>query len=165
MKKQRQKLPLSDQLEKVKGHVLIEVKDLKGNVVDKREMSNLIVSAFRVNMLHALGSGLPGTAYQMDRFELGTSGTAPAVGDVSVTAPGAGSVYVAITSAATPTGSDPNKVKQFQGTLAAGSGNGNTFQECGLLMTSNALVARQTFSAMIKSSSFTWTLTWTLTWP
>ena len=145
-----------DELKSVHGLLEIHVTNiLSGKVERIVKIDNLIVSNFAAQEALALAGNTLADRV-INRIQVGTSGTAPAVTDNAIT----GAVNVVITSTTYPTG----KSIQFVGTLGSGDGNGVTYQEAGLLFNDATLAARQVFAGMAKSSAFAWTITWTITW-
>ena len=145
----------TDRVGNPSGKIEILVKDLKGNVVDRRAFHNIIVNSFRTQEAHVLsGDGLADRVISL--IQLGTDGTAETAADVGIT----GAVDVAVSSYTYPT----TKSVQFEGTLAFGSGNGVAFREVGLLYHDTTLAARRTFAVMTKSALFSWTIRWTISW-
>lgn len=137
----------------LRGAVKVEVIGADGAVKDTRERKNLILTVGR-NMIsdRLLASPTLGVPTHMG---VGTSGTAAAVGDTTIT----GETRVALTSKTRST-----NVVTFVGDWAAGSATG-TLQECGLWDASSAgnLVGRATFTSITKGASDTLKITWTWT--
>jgi len=155
---------LSDSITtKPTGHLEIQVFGVQGGkrlLLRTLDLGNLVVNNFTIQELIALcGIGLANRVIAY--IEFGTNGAAEDPGDVAITPPGGGPVTVPVSSYSYPY---ENQVR-FEGTLDSATGNGETFQECGLkfLNTSPALAARKTFPNMDKSDMFEWVIRWTLT--
>lgn len=135
------------------GHVKLELFDEDGNLKEVREVDNLILTAGR-NMIadRLLASPSLGVPTHMG---VGTSGTAPAAGDTTIT----GETRVALTSKTRNT-----NVVTFVGDWGAGSATG-ALQETGLwdAASSGNLVGRATYSTINKGASDTLKVTWTWT--
>lgn len=136
-----------------KGHVKVEVFDTDGIFKDSREIDNIITTVGR-NMIsdRLLASPALGVPTHM---EVGTSGTAAAVGDTTIT----GGTRVALTSKTRAT-----NVVTFVGDWAAGVATA-TLQEAGLWDAASAgtLAARATFGSIVKGAADTLKVTWTWT--
>lgn len=137
----------------LRGVVKAEVFDAEGNLKAVEETENLILTVGR-NMIadRLLASPTLGVPTHMG---VGTSGTAPAVGDTTIT----GETRVALTSKTRST-----NVVTYVGDWAAGSATG-TLQEAGLWDASSAgnLVGRATFTSIAKGAADTLKVTWTWT--
>ncbi len=135
------------------GHVTAEVFDHSGVLVGREETQNLILTAGK-NMIadRLLASPTLAVATHMG---VGTSGTAAAAGDTTIT----GETRVALTSKTRAT-----NVVTYVGDWAAGSATG-TLQEAGLwdAASSGNLVGRATFTSIVKGASDTLKITWTWT--
>lgn len=135
------------------GHVKAEVFNAAGERIACEETDNLILTVGR-NMIadRLLASPTLGVPTHMG---LGTSGTAAAVGDTTIT----GETRVALTSKTRST-----NVVTFVGDWAAGSATG-TLQEVGLwdAVSAGNLVGRATFTSIAKGASDTLKVTWTWT--
>lgn len=137
----------------IKGHVVAEVFGADGKLKQREEHKNLILTVGR-NMIadRLLASPTLGVATHIG---VGTSGTAAAVGDTTIT----GETRVALTSKTRAT-----NVVTYVGDWAAGSATG-TLQETGLWDAASAgnLVGRATFTSIVKGASDTLKVTWTWT--
>lgn len=135
------------------GVVTAEVFDADG-VLKSREVTNNLVTTVGKNMVadRLLASPTLGVPTHMG---VGTSGTAAAVGDTTIT----GETRVALTSKTRST-----NVVTYVGDWAAGSATG-TLQETGLWDAASAgnLVGRATFTSIVKGASDTLKITWTWT--
>lgn len=135
------------------GHVKAEVFGPDGALKQSEETHNLILTAGR-NMItdRLLASPTLGVPTHMG---VGTSGTAAAVTDTTIT----GETRVALTSKTRST-----NVATFVGDWAAGSATG-TLQEAGLWDASSGgvLNGRATFTSIVKGAADTLKVTWTWT--
>lgn len=138
---------------RIVGRVRAEVFDADGNLKQFEETENLILTVGK-NMIadRLLASPTLGVATHIG---VGTSGTAAAAGDTTIT----GETRVALTSKTRAT-----NVVTYVGDWAAGSATG-TLQETGLWDAASAgnLVGRATFSSIVKGASDTLKVTWTWT--
>lgn len=136
------------------GHVKAEIFDALGVLTAVRETDNMILTAGK-NMIadRLLASPTLGVPTHMG---VGTSGTAPALGDTTIT----GETRVALTSKTR----GGNNIVTFVGDWAAGSATG-TLQEAGLWdqASGGVLVGRATFTSIVKGASDTLKVTWTWT--
>lgn len=144
---------LPSDLIRLKGHVRVDVLDSDGKLKDFRESDNLILTVGR-NMIsdRLLASPTLGVPTHMG---VGTSGTAPVVGDTTIT----GDTRVALTSKTRAT-----NVVTFVGDWAAGVATA-TLQEVGLWDAASAgtLAGRATFTSIVKGAADTLKVTWTWT--
>ena len=135
------------------GHLLVEVFGEDGERKDFREVHNLILTVGK-NMIadRLLASPTLGVPTHIG---VGTSGTAAAAGDTTIT----GETRVALTSKTRST-----NVVTFVGDWAAGSATG-TLQETGLwdAVSAGNLVGRATYTSIAKGASDTLKITWTWT--
>lgn len=137
----------------VAGHVKAEVFGADGLLRDFAETHNLILTAGK-NMIADRLLASPTLAVPT-HMGVGTSGTAPAAGDTTIT----GETRVALTSKTRAT-----NVVTFVGDWAAGQATA-TLQETGLwdAASGGVLVGRATFSSIVKGASDTLKVTWTWT--
>lgn len=137
----------------LKGRVKAEVFGPDGNLKATEETDNLILTVGK-NMIadRLLASPTLGVPTHIG---VGTSGTAAAAGDTTIT----GETRVALTSKTRST-----NVVTYVGDWAAGSATG-TLQETGLWDAASAgnLVGRATFTSIAKGASDTLKVTWTWT--
>lgn len=142
-----------DDVVTLKGRVKLEVFDAEGNLKQVEETDNLILTAGK-NMIadRLLASPTLGVPTHIG---VGTSGTAPAAGDTTIT----GETRVALTSKTRST-----NVVTYVGDWAAGSATG-TLQETGLwdAASTGNLVGRATYTSISKGASDTLKVTWTWT--
>ncbi len=139
----------------IKGHVLVELMDSEGDLKESREVENLITTVGRANLVEQLLAS-PAAATKVTHMEAGTSGTAAAVGDTTVT--GAFG-RVALTSKTRGT-----NVLTMVGDWAAGVATG-ALQEAGCwsAATAGTLDARATFTTINKAAGDTLKITWSWT--
>lgn len=138
---------------KIKGLVVAEVFGADGELKQREETENLILTVGK-NMIadRLLASPTLGVPTHIG---VGTSGTAAAAGDTTIT----GETRVALTTKTRAT-----NVVTYVGDWAAGSATG-TLQETGLWDAASAgnLVGRATFTSIVKGASDTLKVTWTWT--
>lgn len=138
----------------LRGHVRLEVFDADGVLRDFREVDNMILTVGRNSVLdNLLASPTLGKPTHM---EVGTSGTAPALSDTTITG---GFGRVALTSKTRST-----NVLTLVGDFGAGTATG-TLQEAGVwdASTAGTLWSRATFTSIAKGASDTLKVTWTWT--
>lgn len=137
----------------LKGRVVAEVFGADGKLKQREEHDNLILTVGK-NMIadRLLASPTLGVATHIG---VGTSGTAAAAGDTTIT----GETRVALTTKTRST-----NVVTYVGDWAAGSATG-TLQETGLWDAASAgnLVGRATYTSIVKGASDTLKVTWTWT--
>lgn len=140
----------------IKGEVHIKLTDSNGNIKDERVFPNLVTTAGKGFITSRMASA---SAAVMGWIEVGTSSTTPAVGD---TALGSASFRKAVTvSGGTPSGN----TLTFATTLSAGEGTA-TLQEAGIfnqVTTGGTMLARTTFSPIVKAAGDTLAITWVIT--
>jgi hypothetical protein len=144
---------LPDDTIRLVGHVKAEVFGPDGALIASEETDNLILTVGR-NMIADRLLASPTLAVPT-HMGVGTSGTAAAVGDTTIT----GETRVALTSKTRST-----NIVTFVGDWAAGSATG-TLQESGLWDAASGgnLVGRATFTSIAKGASDTLKVTWTWT--
>ena len=151
----RQGIAVRDHLDKITGELQLRIHNVLTGEDRYLTLPNLIVDNFRLEVIHALAGDGGGANYVVDHMEVGTSGIVAAVTDVAIV----GGVSFVVT--------DVEYVSdysiRFTAELTATQGNGVTFEEVGLLMHNNYMIARRTFPPMEKSSTFAWTFLWTIT--
>ena len=142
-----------DQL-KVVGKLKIELFSADGVLKDTRIQDNLIVTQGKYGIADQLlaATTIPAPTH----MGVGSSATAPAVGDVSVTALG--------TRVAFDTKTRSNNIVTMVATFAAGNGTG-AIVEAGIFnaITAATMYSRIVFAAINKGASDTLQLTWTYT--
>jgi hypothetical protein len=138
----------------MKGHMRLELRDKHGRLKAVREEDNLIVTTGRDAIIERLDAS-PATATP-SHMGLGTSSTAPAAGNTTLTAE---PTRVALTSNTSSGG-----VLTMVGNWAAGTATG-TWAEAGVFnaLTTGTMYSRATFTAIPKGASDTLQITWTYT--
>lgn len=137
----------------VKGRLLIIVKDEKGQVKEKREIPNLVVTTG----LGFISSRMKdATATVMSHIAVGTDNTAAALGQTALVTELA---RVALSST-TVTG----PAIEYSATFPAGTGTG-ALVEAGIFNATPAgtMLARTVFSVVNKAAGDTLVITWTIT--
>ena len=138
---------------KATGKLTVEIKNKQGEVIDVREVKNLVVD----DGLEYIASRMKDTsATAMSHMAIGTGSTAAAASD---TALGTEAARVALTST-TVTANAVAYVASF----AAGEGTG-AITEAGILNAGSGgtLLCRTVFSVVNKGASDSMTITWTVT--
>ena len=138
---------------KATGKLTVEIKNKQGEVIDIREVKNLVVD----DGLEYIASRMKdATATPMSHMAIGTGSSAAAASD---TALGTEAARVALTST-TVTANAVAYVASF----GAGTGTG-AITEAGILnaASSGTLLCRTVFSVVNKGASDSMTITWTVT--
>ena len=138
---------------KATGKLTVEIKNKQGEVIDVREVKNLVVD----DGLEYIASRMKDTsATAMSHMAIGTGSTAAAAGN---TALGTEAARQALTST-TVTANAVAYVASF----AAGTGTG-AITEAGILNAGSGgtLLCRTVFSVVNKGASDSMTITWTVT--
>lgn len=138
---------------KVKGALLIEVKDSEGNVKDSRFIDNLVVTSGLNLIATAIGTG---SATAMSHMAMGNSSTAAALGQTALL----GELgRVALTSTTVT-----NSTLTYIATFPAGTATG-ALVEAGLFNATPAgvMLSRTIFSVINKGVGDSTTVTWTIT--
>jgi hypothetical protein len=139
---------------KLVGAVSVVLTGPDGQVKDRRDVHNLVVTAGK----NFVASRMVGTAQNaMSYMAVGTNGTAAAVGDTTLGTELSG--RVALTS-----GTATNNVVTYTATFGAGVSTGS-LQEAGLFnaATNGTMLARVTFGVVNKGAGDALTITWTVT--
>jgi hypothetical protein len=141
---------------KLRGTVELVLCDENGKVKTKRHVENLIVTAgfgFITSRLRDATSGV------MSHMGVGTSSTAPAVGQTALTAQ-VGS-RVALSSTTQTTTTLTNDTLQYTCTFGAGVGTG-ALQEAGIFNAASGgtMLNRVTYTTINKGASDALTITW-----
>lgn len=146
---------LNDTL-KITGAVSIKLLDKGGNVLETREIPNLVVTAGKTFIAASMLKTTTNTPTAMTHMAVGTSSTAPAAGD---TALGAEAGRVALASATSSA-----NVVTYTATFPAGTGTG-ALVEAGIFnaASSGTLLCRTTFSVVNKGAADAMSITWTIT--
>ncbi len=137
----------------MKGNLTVTVFDEQGNIKDKRELKNLVVSAGKT----FIASRMVGTSQAiMSHMAIGTGTTTPAVAQTTLTTE-AGRVTLASSS------SSSNAVT-YTATFPAGTGTG-AITEAGIFNAASAgtLLCRTTFPVVNKAAGDSIAVTWVVT--
>ena len=156
---------LSDDV-RLKGSVLIELKDKQGNVVDKRELNNLVVTRGKALMTYLLG--ILNAAAAPTYMAVGTGIAAPGPTDTQL----GGEVYreTINTYTAMTTGTTDDTI-QYVMTISEGELGSGALTEAALFgsitgfvagagVNTGYLLSRVTFAAINKTSSLSLQITW-----
>jgi hypothetical protein len=142
---------------KIRGHVVAEVFGPDGELKQREETDNLVVTSGKNHIADQLKSSPAQAA--MGWMAIGTGATAPAAGDTLL---GAEIDRNALTSRTAA-----GNVVTYVGNWAAGDGTNAAIAEAGIfnVVTANTItmLARATFTAINKGSSDTLQITWTVT--
>ena len=140
---------------KMTGRLNIVLTDADGNVKDQREVDNLVVT---VGKSYVASRMKDATATAMSHMAVGTTSTAPAVGDTTL-----GAEIASSRTALTSTTVTTNSVA-YVCTFGTGVGTG-AIVEAGIFNAASAgtMLCRTTFSVINKGASDTLTITWTVT--
>lgn len=140
---------------KMTGRLNIVLTDADGNVKDQREVDNLVVT---VGKSYVASRMKDATATAMSHMSVGTTSTAPAVGDTAL-----GAEIASSRTALTSTTVTTNSVA-YVCTFGTGVGTG-AIVEAGIFNAASAgtMLCRTTFSVINKGASDTLTITWTVT--
>lgn len=141
---------------KATGEVCIEIRDKDGNLKDKREIKNLVVTVGKEKMAERAFLAAPATEGPK-YMGVGKSSTAAAAGDTELHEQDGARKEVTT-----------RKVEGKVGTFAVTFGEGEhttTLKECGLFSTASAgsLYARAVFTEVVKGAEDTLTITWKIT--
>jgi hypothetical protein len=142
---------LNDQL-KVTGDVVVEITGADGQIKDRREIKNLVVSTGKTY----IAGRIVGTPTAMTHMAVGSNNTAAAVGD---TALGAELGRVALTS-----GVSSGAVVTYVASFPAGTGTGAVV-EAGIFNASSAgtMLCRTVFAVVNKGADDAMSITWAIT--
>jgi len=141
---------------KTKGTLTLVLTDENGNVKQQDE-HNLVVSS---GLAYIASRMKDATATAMSHMAVGSSGTAAAAGNTTLTELG----RVALTSTTIVTTSVANDAVQYVATFPAGTGTGG-IQEAGIFNASSAgtMLCRTVFAVINKGALDTLTITWKVT--
>ncbi len=156
---------MSDNLKSVitmRGSLRIALNDLDGNILEKREIHNIVVTQGRSWVLGQLESVNHVTSQNIGWLAIGTSTTAPATSDTLL---GSEITRVAIGTWVTSTLTANPPSWQAQASFASNVGN-TTLGEVGLFNTSVAntatMLGHATFTSFSKTTSNTLTISYTI---
>lgn len=143
---------------KMTGALQIVVRDESGNIKDRREVRNLVVTAGKNWIASRMKTtGQPG---EMTHMAVGTSSTAAAVGDTALGAEVAASRTALVTAGGTVSGN----VVTYSCNFGAGVGTG-ALTEAGIFSAASAgtMLCRTVFGVVTKTANDSMTITWTVT--
>jgi hypothetical protein len=138
--------------ENFKGVFKLEVKNLKGEIIETYIDNNLIVDKARFNMARLIS--IVGNNSYITKIGFGIGTTAPDVADLNLTS----ATEFSFDSITYP----DNTSVSFNWSLGVSDMNGVAITEFGLISNSGDLFARKTRVAINKESDFTITGTWTI---
>lgn len=143
---------------KVTGNLTIVHTDASGDVIETRNINNLIVTTGR----NFIAGRLIGTPVAMSHMALGTGTAATALTDTALASEATSGVRPTVT-ATQGTGSNQNQIT-YVASFGAGVGTG-AITEAGILNAASAgtMLARTTFAPINKGSADSVTITWTIT--
>jgi len=138
---------------KLVGHLDLVLTDTAGDIIDRREVDNLVVTAGKNFVASRMGGA---SADVMSHMAIGTGTTAAAAGDTTL------ATESARTTLTSTTATDNDIV--YVDTFAAGTGTG-AITEAGVLNASSGgtLLCRTVFSVINKGANDSLTITWTVT--
>jgi hypothetical protein len=137
---------------KVTGDLLIQVTNAAGEVIDSRDIRNMIVDTGR-NMLAGL---LAGDTVKPTHIALGSNNQASAIGQTGLITETAG------TRRAFNSAASVGNVATFVTTYPIGSSG--TYREAGLFsaVTAGVMLARTSFNAVTKTTADNLVITWSI---
>ncbi len=141
---------------KVTGNVLVQLFDKDGNVKDKREIKNLVVTAGKGFIAASMLKTTTNSPAAMSHMAIGSNNTAAANGD---TALGTELGRVSLASA-----TNSGAVTTYTATFPAGTGTGAVV-EAGILNASSSgtLLCRTVFAVVNKGADDAMSITWAIT--
>lgn len=137
---------------KITGHLHIERRNAAGDLVEVRDLPNLVVTAGK----NHIAARMVGTPTAMSHMALGSGTTPPAVGD---TALGTELGRVALGSAG-----NAGNINTYSAVFGAGVATG-AVTEAGIFndVSAGTMLNRATFPVLNKAAGDTVTVTWTVT--
>ena len=152
----------------VLGHVIVKVFDEDGNIKAYRQSDNAIVGNGMEILAGNLFSGVNATfaSDEVDTFGIGTSGTAPADNDSTITfGTCANQTATFTTPGADVSGSNATITVNGQATFGPAGTCANTWREAGIFDDSNSkeMFARNTFTDVILQSTDSLQINWAFT--
>lgn len=141
---------------KVTGKIVAVLTDEFGNVKDRQEVNNLVVTVGK----NIIASRLVGTASNVvSHMAVGSGTTTPDVAQTALT--------TEMTRVSISSGTASGAVATYVATFGPGVGTGS-INECGLFNsatagTANSMLARSTSVVVTKGASDTLAITWTIT--
>lgn len=150
--------PVLETALKITGRLTIELRDEAGELLEFREVPNIVTTAGKTFIAASLAKTTSNSPAAMTHMAVGTSSTTPAVGDTTLGAEVAGS-RTALTSTTPST-----NTCVYVCTFGAGVGTGSLV-EAGIFNNSSGgtLLCRTTFGTITKGASDILTITWTVT--
>lgn len=144
----------------LRGSLEIILRDIRGEVVDRRAVKNTVVTAGRAWVLHALNSADSATSQTIQQLAVGTGTTAPTTAD---TALGSETLRKAIQSFTTSNLTSNPPSWRAECSFATNEAN-TTLGEVALFNSSAAgtMLARATFSTINKTTSNTLSISYTI---
>lgn len=141
---------------KVTGNVLVQLFDKDGNVKDKREIKNLVVTAGKGFIAASMLKTTTNSPAAMSHMAIGSNNTAAANAD---TALGTELGRVSLASA-----TNSGAVTTYTATFPAGTGTGAVV-EAGILNASSSgtLLCRTVFAVVNKGADDAMSITWAIT--
>ncbi len=141
---------------KVTGNVLVQLFDKDGNVKDKREIKNLVVTAGKGFIAASMLETTTNSPAAMSHMAIGSNNTAAANAD---TALGTELGRVSLASA-----TNSGAVTTYTATFPAGTGTGAVV-EAGILNASSSgtLLCRTVFAVVNKGADDAMSITWAIT--
>lgn len=145
-----------DEAIQVKGNVLVELFDEHGNLKEKREIKNLVVTTGKTFIASSMLKTTVNSPIAMTHMAVGSSATAPAAGDTTLGTELGRVALATATSAA--------NVVTYTANFPAGTGTG-ALQEAGIFNASSAgtMLCRTTYAVVNKGASDALSVTWTIT--
>lgn len=145
---------------KMRGCLEIALRDLRGNVVEKRKVENIIVTSGRAWVLKQIQSADMDTAVSIGYMAVGTGNTAPATSQAALVEETTRNAIVSFTTA-NLTSNPPSW--RAECSFASNEGN-TTLAEVGLFNSSadGTMLGRATFSTLNKTTSNTLAISYTV---
>ena len=139
----------------MKGQVLIELVDVQGLVIDRRETHNLVLTAGYDELIKVL-AGDNATSHYINRMQFGTGTSTPTAADTTLAMPISPIKGLAIITHP-GLGVFTITIEAF---LLSAEGNGFPVSEVGLLTPDSTLSARAIFAPLTKTSDYALHATW-----
>lgn len=145
---------------RLRGSLEILLKNLRGEVVDRRKVDNTVVTVGRRWVLQQINSTDHVTAQALSYLAVGTSTTAPATSDTGL---GSESSRIAINSFTTSNLTSNPPSWRAEASWATNQAN-TTLGEVGMFQSSTGgtMLARATFATINKTTSNTLSLSYTI---
>jgi hypothetical protein len=145
---------------KMRGHLEIVLGNLQGQEIERRSIDNVIVTVGRRFVLQQIASSVMVTSHSIGYMVIGTTVTAPATGDTSLTGETTRNAIVSFTT--TNLTSNPPSWRA-ECSFASNEGN-TTLAEVGLINSSanGTLLGRATFATLNKTTSNTLSISYTV---